>query len=123
VLFEASGGKPAAVVVASGSELGLALEARTRLEAAGTPTRVVSLPSWYLFARQPRAYRDAVLPRDVQRRVSIEAGTTFGWERWVGPEGHSIGLDRFGASAPFEVLYEKFGLTVEAIVEAAARPG
>jgi transketolase len=123
VLFEASGGKPAAVVVASGSELGLALEARTRLEAAGTPTRVVSLPSWYLFARQARAYRDAVLPRDVQRRVSIEAGTTFGWERWVGPEGHSIGLDRFGASAPFEVLYEKFGLTVEAIVEAAARPG
>jgi transketolase len=119
VLAEASGGAPQAILIASGSELGLALEARQRLEAAGTPTRVVSLPSWYLFVRQPRAYRDEVLPPRVTRRVSVEAGATFGWERWIGPDGHAIGLDRFGASAPAEVLFEKLGFTVEAVVEAA----
>lgn len=119
MLAEASGGAPAAILIASGSELGLALEARERLEASGTPTRVVSLPSWYLFARQSRAYRDEVLPPRVSRRVSIEAAATFGWERWIGPDGHAIGLDRFGASAPAEVLFEKLGFTVEAVVAAA----
>jgi transketolase len=85
------------------------------------PTRVVSLPSWHLFSRQPRAYRDEVLPPSVARRVSIEAGSTFGWERWIGPLGHAVGLDRFGASAPAEVLFEKLGFTVDAVVEAIAR--
>jgi len=109
------------ILIASGSELALAVAARERLETAGTPTRVVSLPSWLLFAGQPRAYRDEVLPPSVTRRVSVEAGSTFGWERWIGPHGRAIGLDRFGASAPAEVLYEKLGITVDAIVEAATR--
>jgi len=121
VLAEATGGTPAAILIASGSELGLALDARERLEADGTPTRVVSLPSWYLFVRQPREYRDEVLSPSVPLRVSIEAGSTFGWERWVGPGGHAIGLDRFGASAPAEVLFEKLGFTVDAVVEAVSR--
>jgi transketolase len=116
VLAEASGGAPSAILLASGSELGVAVEARERLEAAGTPTRVVSLPSWYLFDRQERAYRDEVLPPSVAARVSIEAGSTFGWERWVGSTGRSVGLDRFGASAPAEILFEKFGFTVDSVV-------
>jgi transketolase len=118
VLSEASGGAPSAILLASGSELGVAVEARERLEAAGTPTRVVSLPSWYLFDRQEPAYRDEVLPPSVGARVSIEAGSTFGWQRWVGSTGRSIGLDRFGASAPAEILFEKFGFTVDAVVNA-----
>jgi len=118
VLMDASDGAPQAIVMSSGSELGLAVEAREQLEAAGTPTRVVSIPSWYLFGQQDQSYRDEVLPPDVTNRVSIEAGSTFGWERWVGSVGRSVGLDHFGASAPAEVLYEKFGITVESVVEA-----
>jgi transketolase len=118
VLAEASGGAPSAILLASGSELGVAVEARQRLEAAGTPTRVVSLPSWYLFSRQDRSYRDEVLPPSVAARVSIEAGSTFGWERWIGLTGRSIGLDRFGASAPAEILFEEFGFSVDAVVNA-----
>ncbi|MHB1194538.1 MAG: transketolase [Longimicrobiales bacterium] len=119
VLAEASGGRPAVILIASGSELGLAMEARTVLESGGTPARVVSLPSWALFAAQAESYRYQVLPPQVTARVSVEAGTTFGWERWVGSRGTAIGLDRFGASAPAEVLYERFGITAAAVVEAA----
>jgi transketolase len=118
VLAEGSGGAPIAILLASGSELGVAVEARERLEAAGTPTRVVSLPSWHLFSQQDRSYRDQVLPPAITARVSIEAGSTFGWERWVGSTGRSIGLDRFGASAPAEILFEKFGFTVDSVVTA-----
>ena len=95
------------------------MEARKRLEAEGVPTRVVSMPSWELFATQPQAYRDSVLPPAVEARVSIEAGVTHGWQRWVGTRGIAIGLDHFGASAPAEVLFEKFGLTVDRVVESA----
>lgn len=123
VLAEASGGLPHLILIASGAEVALALEARARLEAEGTPTRVVSLPSWYLFALQPPSYRDSVLPPSVTRRVSIEAATTFGWERWLGAGGQAVGLDRFGASAPAEVLFEKLGFTVDAVVAAARRTG
>ncbi|MGE0158386.1 MAG: transketolase [Gemmatimonadales bacterium] len=119
VLAEASRGRPRVIVIASGTEVAQALAARERLEAGGTPTRVVSLPSWYLFARQDAAYREAVLPADVPQRVSIEAASPFGWERWVGPRGFSVGLDRFGASAPAEVLYERLGITTERVVELA----
>jgi transketolase len=121
VLLEASGRSPQAILIASGSELALAVTARERLEAQGLATRVVSLPSWRLFAQQSRVYREQVLPARVTRRVSVEAGSTFGWERWIGPHGHAVGLDRFGASAPAEVLYEELGVTVDAIVEAARR--
>ena len=120
VLAEASTGTPTLILIASGTELGLAVEARIRLEAEGVPTRVVSLPSWFLFQQQDQAYVDEVLPPTVAARVSIEAGSTFGWTRWVGGSGRSIGLDRFGASAPAEVLFEKFGFTVAKILDAAA---
>jgi transketolase len=119
VLAEASGDAPSVILIASGTELALALEARERLEAEGVPTRVVSLPSWHLFAGQSVAYRHRVLPPSAKARVAVEAATTFGWERWVGPEGHAIGLDRFGASAPAEVLYRELGITTDAVVDAA----
>jgi transketolase len=79
------------------------------------------MPCWEVFAEQPASYRDAVLPPDVRARVSVEAGITFGWERWVGEHGSSVGVDRFGASAPYERIYEELGLTAEAVASAAAR--
>ncbi len=117
IFREASNGAPQAILLASGSELHLAVEARDVLEADGIPTRVVSLPSWHLFGQQSEAYRNRVLPPSVRNRVSIEASTTLGWERWIGTEGRSVGLDRFGASAPYEVLYERFGITASAAVD------
>ncbi|MDA0328149.1 MAG: transketolase [Gemmatimonadetes bacterium] len=120
VLAEASTGTPELIIIASGTELGLAVEARAHMEAKGTPTRVVSLPSWFLFARQDREYRDEVLPPAVSARVSVEAGSTFGWERWIGDGGRAVGLDHFGASAPAEVLFERFGFTVENLDRVAA---
>ena len=119
VLAEAANGTPEVILIASGSELGIILEARERLEAEGTPTRVVSLPSWYLFGRQEKDYRDSVLPPAISKKVSVEAASTFGWTRWVGASGSSLGLDHFGASAPSDSLFEKFGFTVEDVVEAA----
>ncbi len=113
VLVEASTGTPTLILIASGTELGLAMDARKHLEAKGVATRVVSLPSWFIFQRQSQEYRDEVLPPAISARISIEAGSTFGWERWLGGSGRSIGLDHFGASAPAEVLFEKFGFTVE----------
>ncbi|HNX31654.1 MAG TPA: transketolase [Holophaga sp.] len=120
VLEEASS-DPKVILVATGSEVHLALKARERLEADGVPTRVVSMPSWEIFAAQPQAYRDEVLPKAVKARVSVEAGITLGWERWVGGEGACVGLDHFGASAPAEMLFEKFGLTAARIAETAKR--
>ena len=119
VLAEASGAASDVILIASGSEVGLALEAQETLEAEGTPTRVVSMPSWYLFGRQDQAYRDGVLPPDVRARVAVEAGSTFGWARWIGDAGVAVGIDHFGASAPAETLYERFGVTQEAVVSAA----
>ena len=119
VFREPSGGHPDVILIASGSELALALGAREQLETEGIGTRVVSLPSWHLFARQERAYRDAVLAPEVEARVSVEAGATLGWARWVGPKGRSVGIDRFGASAPWTRLYEAFGITAEGVAAAA----
>ncbi len=121
VLREARSGRPDAIVVASGSEVGAALDARERLAADGIDTRVVSLPSWRLFAAQPEAYRNEILPPAVLK-VSLEAGSTMGWERWVGTDGTSIGVDQFGASAPFQEIYRRYGVTAEA-VERAVREG
>jgi transketolase len=118
VLEEASAA-PRLILMASGSEVHLAVEARKELEAQGVPTRVVSMPSWEVFAAQPQAYRDDVLPPAVEARVSIEAGVTQGWQRWTGTKGIALGLDHFGASAPAEVLFEKFGLTVDRVVASA----
>lgn len=119
VLAEASSGEPDVILIASGSELGLAVEAAEVLEGEGVPTRVVSMPSWFLFSQQEQSYRDEVLPPDVTARVSIEAASSFGWHRWVGDGGACVALDHFGASAPAEVLFEKFGFTVENVVETA----
>jgi len=119
VLADASGGAPRLILIASGSELQLAAGARQKLQAEGIPTRVVSMPCWEFFERQPREYREAVLPREVTARLSIEAGATFGWKRWVGDRGGSIGLDRFGASAPGDVVMRELGFTVEHVVRYA----
>ncbi len=119
VLAEASGGDPKVILIASGSELHLAVSARARLQADGIPTRVVSLSCWEFFDRQPREYRDRVLPPGVRARLSIEAGVTLGWQKYVGGEGGSIGLDRFGASAPGEVVMRELGFIPEHVVEFA----
>ena len=119
VLLEASGGTPEVILIASGSEVGLAIEARDLLESERTPTRVVSMPSWFLFGRQPEAYRSEVLPPSTDVRLSVEAASPFGWERWTGGRGGSAGIERFGASAPTKVLFEKFGFTPEAIAARA----
>ena len=118
VLAEASGSAPQVVLIASGSEVRIALQAQEALEADGTATRVVSMPSWYLFAQQDQVYRDAVLPPEVCARVAVEAGSRFGWARWVGDSGTAVGIDHFGASAPAQTLYERFGVTTEAVVAA-----
>jgi transketolase len=119
VLSDAEGGSPDVILIASGSEVQIALKAQSLLQGRGVATRVVSLPSWHLFAKQDASYRDEVLPPDVLARVSVEAGATLGWERWVGSQGASVGLDHFGASAPDSVLFEKFGFTAEAVAGAA----
>jgi transketolase len=109
------------ILIASGSEVAIALAARDELAKANISARVVSMPSWEIFAEQDIAYRDSVLPPARWQRVSIEAGATFGWRQHVGDRGASVGVDTFGASAPGEVLYEKYGLTPTAVVEAAKR--
>jgi transketolase len=119
VLWQSAEGEPDVIVLATGSELCIAL-AGGRLLASGAAVRVVSMPCWELFGEQPQEYRDEVLPRDVRARVSIEAGITHGWERWVGDHGVSIGVDRFGASAPYTRIYEELGLTSERVAAEAA---
>jgi transketolase len=119
VLADAPDGKPDVLLLASGSEVVLCLEAHERLEAEGIKTRVVSMPSWELFDDQPQEYRDGVLPPEVTARVSVEQASTFGWARYVGATGHSIGMHSFGASAPLKELVKKFGFTPEHVVAAA----
>jgi len=111
VLAEADGADARAILIATGSEVAVALDARQRLQSDGVPTRVVSMPCWELFDAQPREYRESVLTPEVGARVSIEAGSTFGWRQYVGAAGVSIGLDRFGASAPGPTNLENFGFT------------
>lgn len=113
--------KPRLILIASGSEVSLALRAYDTLSAEGVPARVVSMPSWELFEAQPQAYRDGVLPPSVRSRVAVEAGVRLGWERYIGAQGAFVGMNSFGASAPFETLYHEFQITPEAIVEAARR--
>jgi len=112
---------PDVILIATGSELHLAMAARTELTSEGIRTRVVSLPAWDRFGAQPKAYRDAVLPPSHTKRVSIEAGVSLGWDRWVGPEGAIIALDRFGASAPASKLFEAFGFTPAHVAQVARK--
>ena len=111
--------KPDVILIGTGSEVHIALEAGKLLQSQGVAARVVSLPSWELFDAQPAEYRDSVLPPEISARVSIEAATPLGWERYVGREGAVIGIPHFGASAPAGILYEKFGMTAERIVQEA----
>ncbi len=114
-------GTPQVILMGTGSEVSIAYDAYKTLTAEGIKARVVSLPSWELFQQQTQAYRDSVLPPAVKARVSIEAGVTLGWSRYVGDQGVSIGVDKFGASAPYEKIYQEYGLTPEAVVTAAKK--
>jgi transketolase len=121
ILAEAEGGAPRVILIASGSEVALALDAREKLQADGIPTRVVSLPSWVLFERETAEYRDHVLLPDVRARVAIEAASPMGWHRWVGTEGEIIGISRFGASAPAKTVFHELGFSVQNIVARSQR--
>lgn len=107
-----------AIIIATGSEVELAVEAKTKLNEQGVKVRIVSMPSTNIFDEQPQEYKDSVLPKNILKRVAVEAGVTLGWYKYVGLEGRVIGLDRFGASAPYKTLYKEFGITTDAIVEA-----
>jgi len=118
VLAESLNGKPDAILLATGSEVSIAYQAWKELTESGKAVRLISMPSWELFDKQDSAYRESVLPKSVTKRVAIEAAATFGWHKYIGSEGKVIGLDRFGESAPYEVLYREFGLTSDAVIKA-----
>src|SRR4029077_1939106 len=115
---DAAGGVPEVILIASGSEVSLCVDAHEELLAEGIRSRVVSMPSWDIFERQTQAYRDSVLPPDVTARVAVEQASTFGWERYVGLSGRIIGMKTFGASAPLKELQRKYGFQPERVVEA-----
>jgi len=119
VLAEAAGGEPDVIVIGTGSEVQIALAARDQLQAGGVATRVVSMPCVEWFSEQDAAYRDEVLPPAVRARVSVEAGIALGWRQFVGDLGESVSLEHFGASADYRKLYEEFGITAEAVAQAA----
>jgi transketolase len=116
VLLDPAEGEPEIILIATGSEVHLAVEAAKKL-ADKVRARVVSLPSWELFDKQPREYRDSVLPPSVRKRLAIEAAIPFGWHKYVGSEGEIHGIERFGASAPAKDLEREFGFTADAVVE------
>jgi transketolase len=119
VLRDAPSGKPDCILIGTGSEVQLCLDAADRLAAEGVQARVVSMPSWDLFAEQDDAYRESVLPQGVTARVACEAACGFGWERWLGTRGVFVGMKGFGASAPAPTLYAHFGITPEGVAQAA----
>lgn len=121
ILKKESGDSPDVILMSTGSEVHIALEAAEKLEENGKAVRVVSMPCIEIFKNQPEEYRNEVLPPDVKKRISIEAATTLGWYRWVGSEGIAMGIDRFGASAPYEEAYEHLGLTADAIIKNAEK--
>jgi len=119
VLADAPGGNPEVIVIASGSELSLAIAAHETLVAEGVRARVVSMPSWEIFEHQSQAYRESVLPPNVKARVAVEQGSILGWERYVGNSGRVIGMNTFGSSAPLKELQKKFGFEPDQVVMAA----
>ena len=121
VLADAAGGEPEVILIATGSEVALAIAAHEELSAEGVGSRVVSLPCWELFDRQEEAYRDAVLPPSVSARVSVEEASTLGWDRYVGLDGEKVGMHTFGSSAPLKDLQSKFGFTPDRVAEAARK--
>jgi transketolase len=121
VLRDAPEGAPDVLLLATGSEVSLAVSAHEALAERGVAARVVSMPSWELFARQDTLYRESVLPRAIRKRLAIEAASPFGWHRWVGDEGDVLGVERFGASAPWEDLAKEYGFTVENVISKVER--
>jgi transketolase len=121
VLGDAGTSPPALILIASGSEVGLIVAAAERLGAEDIAVRCVSMPSWDLFEDQPQSYRDEVLPPGVTTRLAVELGVRQGWDRYIGASGEMLGIDRFGASAPAEVLLEKYGFTVDNVVARARK--
>jgi transketolase len=119
VLADAPDGKPEVILIASGSEVSLAVEAHEKLVDQGIRSQVVSMPSWEIFEHQTEEYRESVLPSNVKARVAVEQGSTLGWERYVGPTGQVIGMKTFGASAPLKELQRKFGFEPDQVVAAA----
>jgi transketolase len=119
VLSDAPDGKPDLLLLATGSEVSLAVEAKKLLDAKGIASRVVSMPCWELFDQQPQSYKDEVLPPAVTARISIEAAATLGWAKYVGDRGLTVGIDHFGASAPAAELAKAFGFTPDAIAQLA----
>jgi transketolase len=119
VLADPPGGNPEVILIASGSEVSLAVEAHEKLLAEGIRSRVVSMPSWDIFDHQTQAYRESVLPPEVTARVAVEQASTFGWERYVGTTGRIIGMKTFGASAPLKELQRKFGFEPDQVAAAA----
>jgi transketolase len=117
VLADLGEDDPQLILMASGSEVPLIVQAGEQLTTKGISVRLVSFPSWELFEEQPQVYRDEVLPPTIPLRLSVEAGVTQGWEKWVGDQGVTIGLNRFGGSAPYQKLYEELGFSVERIIE------
>jgi transketolase len=117
VIRRAKGGTPDILILASGSEVAPSIEAAEMLEADGIDAAVIDFPSWELFEAQPESYKKEVLPDSVTRRLVVEAGLSFGWERYIGSSGRTITMDRFGASAPYEILAEKFGFTPQNIAD------
>jgi transketolase len=119
VMADAPGGAPEVVLIGTGSEVSMCAVAHEQLTKSGVRSRLVSMPSWELFDRQPREYRDRVLPPSVTARVAVEQASVMGWDRWVGPHGTVIGMHTFGASAPIKDLQRRFGFEPEKIVAAA----
>lgn len=119
ILTDQGTGKPSVILMSSGTEVSLIVEAGILLEKKGITVRLVSFPSWELFAAQDQSYQDEVLPPDITCRISVEAGVPQGWERWVGNKGRIMGITHFGASAPYKTIFEKFGLTAEKITTTA----
>ena len=116
LLYQSKDGTPDLIIIAAGSEVTLALDCISALEEKGLNTRVVSMPCWELFEAQDKAYKDEVLPPSVKNRISLEAGQTLGWERWVGQYGVSLGVTEFGLSAPGDIIFKEFGFTVENVI-------
>jgi transketolase len=126
VLSDATNGKPDVLLIGTGSEVSLCLNAQEALKTKGVDARVISMPSWKLFEDQDEAYRESVLPSQIKARVSVELAARFGWERSVGIDGARVGMRTFGESAPLQKLIKKFGFTVEDVVAAAieqSKPG
>jgi transketolase len=121
VLADSKGGKPQLILIGTGSELSLCVAAYEQLTVEGIRVRVVSMPSTDIFDRQEPSYKDSVLPPDITARVSVEAGSVFGWERYIGPNGIAIGMTTFGASAPLKDVMKKFGFTTDHVVQAAKK--